>query len=184
MGGSREGAVTTALEFFDGGGFERRLADLVAIRSTSQDPGHEADLHAYLATITPWLEQLGFTCSTHDNPVAGSGPILLAERLEEAGPTVITYGHGDTVRGLEDQWEAGLDPWRLTRRDDRWYGRGSADNKGQHVINLSALEAVIAERGGELGYSIKLIVETGEESGSKGLSEIVAANKEMLAADV
>ena len=184
MSGSRDGAVAAALSFFDEGGFERRLGELVAIRSTSQDPGHEADLHAYLAEITPWLERLGFTCSTHDNPVAGSGPILLAERLEASGPTVITYGHGDTVRGLEDQWEAGLDPWQLTRRDDRWYGRGSADNKGQHVINLSALDAVIAERGGTLGYSIKLIIETGEESGSKGLSEIVAANKEKLAADV
>ena len=184
MSGSRDSGVAAALAFFDEGGFERRLSDLVAIRSTSQDPGHEADLHTYLATITPWLEQLGFTCSVHDNPVAGSGPILLAERLEAVGPTVITYGHGDTVRGLEDQWEAGLDPWTLQRVGDRWYGRGSADNKGQHVINLSALEAVIAARGGRLGYSVKLIIETGEESGSKGLSEIVAANKERLAADV
>ncbi len=88
------------------------------------------------------------------------------------------------MRGLEDQWEPGLDPWRLTREGDRWYGRGSADNKGQHVINLSALEAVLAERGGKLGFNVKLIIETGEESGSKGLSEIVAANKEKLAADV
>jgi acetylornithine deacetylase/succinyl-diaminopimelate desuccinylase-like protein len=116
--------------------------------------------------------------------VEGSGPILLAERIEGQGPTIITYGHGDTVRGLEDQWRPGLDPWTLTREDDRWYGRGSADNKGQHALNLSALEAVLAERGGKLGFNIKLIIETGEESGSKGLSEIVAANKEKLAADV
>ncbi len=184
MTGSRDNAVTNALAFFDDGGFEQRLGDLVAIRSTSQDPGHERDLAQYLETIQPWLERLGFTCEIHPNPVAGSGPILLAERLEATGPTIITYGHGDTVRGLEDQWQPGLDPWRLTRDGDRWYGRGSADNKGQHVINLSALETVIAERGGSLGYSVKLIIETGEESGSKGLSEIVAANKQKLAADV
>ena len=180
----RDAAVGQALAFFDGGGFERWLSELVAIRSTSQDPGHERDLAAYLETITPWLERLGFRCSVHPNPVAGAGPILLGERIEGDGPTVITYGHGDTVRGLEDQWQAGLDPWTLTRDGDRWYGRGSADNKGQHVINLSALEAVIEARGGRLGYNVKLIIETGEESGSKGLSEIVAANKEKLAADV
>ena len=184
MSGERDGAIAKALAFFDDGGFERRLADLVAIRSTSQDPGHERDLQAYLDAIQPWLERLGFTCAIHPNPVAGSGPILLAERIEDAGPTIITYGHGDTVRGLEDQWEPGLDPWELKRDGDRWYGRGSADNKGQHVINLSALEAVIAERGGTLGYNVKLIIETGEESGSKGLTEIVAANKQKLAADV
>jgi acetylornithine deacetylase/succinyl-diaminopimelate desuccinylase-like protein len=183
--GSRQGAIDRALAFFDGGGFETRLAELVAIRSTSQDPAHAAELPRYLNEgIVPLLERLGFTWSIHENPEPGSGPILLAERIEGPGPTVITYGHGDTVRGLEDQWRAGLDPWALTPEPDRWYGRGSADNKGQHAINLSALEAVLAERGGRLGYNVKLIVETGEESGSKGLSEIVAANRERLAADV
>ena len=182
---SRAGAIEKALAFFDNGGFEQRLAKLVAIRSTSQDPGHGPDLETYLnAGMKPWLETLGFTCTIHPNPVPGSGPILLAERIEGPGPTIITYGHGDTVRGLEDQWRAGLDPWTLTREDDRWYGRGSADNKGQHALNLSALEAVLAERGGKLGFNLKLIIETGEESGSKGLSEIVAAHKEALRADV
>ncbi len=184
MSGTRQGAIDRALTFFDGGDFEQRLADLVAIPSTSQDPGHERDLQAYLDAVRPWLESMGFRCTIHPNPVAGSGPILLAERIEGDGPTVVTYGHGDTVRGLEDQWRPGLDPWRLTREGDRWYGRGSADNKGQHVINLSALESVLAERGGKLGFNVKLILETGEESGSKGLSQLVAAHKEKLAADV
>ncbi|HYZ60815.1 MAG TPA: M20 family metallopeptidase [Acetobacteraceae bacterium] len=184
MGGTREGAIGKALAFFDGGGFEQRLGGLVAIPSTSQEPSHRADLDAYLQALLPWLEGLGFVCTIHPNPVAGSGPILLGERIEGAGPTVITYGHGDTVRGLEDQWRPGLEPWRLIREDDRWYGRGSADNKGQHVLNLSALESVLQERGGKLGFNVKLIIETGEESGSKGLSEIVAANKDKLAADV
>ena len=183
--GTRQGAIDRALAFFDGGGFEQRLADLVAIRSTSQDTGHEAELGRYLDQgIRPLLDRLGFTVDVRPNPVSGAGPILLAERIEGNGPTVITYGHGDTVRGLDDQWRDGLDPWRLTREGDRWYGRGSADNKGQHAINLSALEAVLQERGGRLGFNLKLIIETGEESGSKGLSEIVAANKETLAADV
>ncbi len=182
---SRQGAIDRALAFFDEGGFEQRLSALVAIRSTSQDPGFEVELGRYLEEgVRPLLDRLGFSYAIHQNPVPGSGPILLAERIEGEGPTVITYGHGDTVRGLEDQWRAGLDPWRLTREGDRWYGRGSADNKGQHAINLSALEAVLRERGGKLGFNIKLIIETGEESGSKGLSELVASNKERLAADV
>ncbi len=183
--GSRQGAIDRALAFFDGGGFEDRLAKLVAIRSTSQDPDHAAELPRYLEQgMRPLLDGLGFTQTIHPNPIEGSGPILIAERLEGAGPTVVTYGHGDTVRGLEDQWREGLDPWTLTRAGDRWYGRGSADNKGQHVINLSALEAVLAERGGRLGFNLKLIVETGEESGSKGLGEIVTAHRQALAADV
>src|SRR5262249_43089595 len=154
--------------------------------STSQDPGHESDVQHYLAgAIRPWLERMGFAVSIHPNPVSGFGPILVAERIEDRGyATVLTYGHGDTVRGLEDQWRPGLEPWRLTEEGDRWYGRGSADNKGQHALNLSALEAVLAERNGRLGYNLKLVLETCEERGSIGLRDFVAAHKDELAADV
>ena len=183
--GTREGAVAAALAGFDGGGFKRHLAELVAIPSTSQDLGHEADLQRYLAdTITPWLRRLGFTSAVYPNPAAGFGPILVAERIEGAGPTILTYGHGDTVRGLADQWREGLDPWVLREEDGRWYGRGTADNKGQHAINLHALEAVLAERGGKLGFSVKLVLETAEERGSQGLRAFVAAHAGLLAADV
>ncbi len=185
MSGTKGGAVGRALAFFDEGGFEARLAELVAVPSTSQDPGHDADLLRYLQDhIRPWLERMGFAAELHANPVPGFGPILLAERIEGAGPTVLTYGHGDTVRGLEDQWRPGLDPWALTKQGDRWYGRGSADNKGQHALNLAALEAVLAERGGRLGFNLKLILETAEERGSQGLREFVAAHRGRLAADV
>ena len=126
---------------------------------------------------SPGWSGMGFTVAIHANPRDGFGPILTAERLEDpARPTVLTYGHGDTVRGLEDQWRAGLDPWRLTEEGDRWYGRGSADNKGQHALNLSALEAVLAERGGKLGFNLKLVLETCEERGSIGLRDFVAAH--------
>ena len=41
-----------------------------------------------------------------------------------------------------------------------------------------------AERGGRLGFNAKFIIEMGEESGSKGLAELVAAHKTDFAADV
>ncbi len=183
---SRDAAILRAREHFDSGAFKAHLAELVAIPSTAQDPDFAAALPEYLnGAIRPWLERLGFTVSVHDNPVAGFGPILMAERLEDSTrPTVITYGHGDTVRGLDEQWSAGLKPWTLTEQDGRWYGRGSVDNKGQHALNLAALEAVLAERGGKLGFNIKLVLEMAEERGSKGLKEFVAAHSKELAADV
>jgi len=72
----------------------------------------------------------------------------------------------------------------LTEEAGRWYGRGTADNKGQHALNLAALEAVIAERGGRLGCNVKIVLEMAEERGSRGLREFVAAHREELAADV
>jgi acetylornithine deacetylase/succinyl-diaminopimelate desuccinylase-like protein len=97
---------------------------------------------------------------------------------------VLGYGHGDVVRGLEDQWTKGKGPWIATREGDRLYGRGTADNKGQHTLNMAALEAVLRERGGRLGFNAKFLIEMGEETGSKGLADLVAAHKAEFAADV
>jgi acetylornithine deacetylase/succinyl-diaminopimelate desuccinylase-like protein len=188
--GTREGAIARAMTDFDSGQFQKRLARLVAIPSTSQDPDHAPDVQRYLDTgIQPWLERMGFTVEIFPNPVNGFGPILYAERLEEGCTgNCLTYGHGDTVRGLDDQWRAGLAPWTLTAEADRWFGRGAADNKGQHALNLSALEAVLAERGadrgGVLGFNLKLVLETSEERGSTGLRAFVAEQADRLAADV
>jgi acetylornithine deacetylase/succinyl-diaminopimelate desuccinylase-like protein len=182
---SRDGAIGRALTFFDNGGFEGLLSRLVAFPSTSQEEGSGPALESYLKDgISPWLATLGFTAEIHPNPLPGFGPILTATRIEDpARPTVLLYGHGDTVRGLDDQWRPGLKPWVVTTEPDRWYGRGTADNKGQHAINLAALEAVLAERGGKLGANIKLVIEMAEERGSKGLKEFVASHAAMLAAD-
>jgi Acetylornithine deacetylase/Succinyl-diaminopimelate desuccinylase and related deacylases len=66
---------------------------------------------------------------------------------------------------------------------ERLYGRGAADNKAQHLINLMALEAVLAMRG-RLGFNLTLLLEMGEEIGSPGLAELALAEREALAADV
>ncbi|HEY2132816.1 MAG TPA: M20/M25/M40 family metallo-hydrolase, partial [Acetobacteraceae bacterium] len=111
--------------------------------------------HYLSGSIRPWLERMGFTAEIYPNPEAGFGPILFAERHEAADrATILTYGHGDTVRGLDEQWRQGLSPWTLSEEGDRWYGRGTADNKGQHALKLTALEAVLAERGGVLGFNL------------------------------
>jgi acetylornithine deacetylase/succinyl-diaminopimelate desuccinylase-like protein len=97
---------------------------------------------------------------------------------------VLIYGHGDTVRGLDDLWRPGLSPWTLTVEGQRIYGRGTADNKGQHSINIAALAAVLAERD-RLGFNAKILIEMGEEMGSSGLHELCVRHKgKLLGADL
>ena len=182
----RDAALAAAAALFDTGRLKDTLSRLVAIPSTSQDESGAPHLGRYLEEgLRPWLEKLGFTVQVHPNPEAGFGPILTGVRIEDpARPTALLYGHGDTVRGLEDQWRAGLEPWKLIEEGDRWYGRGTADNKGQHALNIAALEAVLNERGGKLGFNVKIVLEMAEERGSKGLREFVAAHAKDLAADV
>src|SRR5262249_22217688 len=75
---------------------------------------------------------------------------------------------GDVVAGYDDQWSDGRSPWSVTLSQGRWYGRGTADNKGQHTINLAALGRVLDARG-RLGFNAKLLLEMGEEIGSPRL---------------
>ncbi len=81
----------------------------------SQAPGQGASLRAYLdAFITPLVTRLGFEAPRiFDNPNGVHGPFLIAERHEGASlPTILIYGHGDTVRGYPEQWREGLSPGR------------------------------------------------------------------------
>ncbi|WFF42138.1 M20 peptidase family dipeptidase [Salinicola endophyticus] len=183
---SRQQALASVYKGFDEGEFRRQLAARVAVRSDSQSGDGNAELERYLTEcIIPDLERLGFTWEIVANPEPGYGPLLLAERHEaDAALCVLTYGHGDVVRGYDAQWREGLSPWQVTVEGERWYGRGTADNKGQHSVNLAALAAVIEARGGRLGYTVKLVLEMGEETGSPGLKAICEAYRERLAADL
>lgn len=182
---TRETAVREAQAYFDSGRFNTDLARRVACRTESQVPGRIEALYDYLTEdIRPQLEALGMDCRIVENAVEGGGPFLLAERMEgDTLPTVLSYGHGDTIHGQDERWRDGLSPWRLTVQGDRIYGRGTADNKGQHTVNLGALGAVLKVRG-RLGFNLRLVIETGEEIGSPGLEELARDRADRLRADV
>ena len=181
---TRDDAMVLATDYFDRGAFEADLARRVAIPSESQIVEGLPHCARYLdEEMAPAFEAMGFECRVFANPVERAGPILLATRLEdERLPTLLGYGHGDVVRGMEERWTRGAGPWTTAREGDRLYGRGTADNKGQHTINMAALGAVLETRG-RLGFNAKFMVETGEENGSAGVHDVVRANRDAFAAD-
>jgi acetylornithine deacetylase/succinyl-diaminopimelate desuccinylase-like protein len=181
---SRHAAIARAQAYFDSGAFKADLGRRVEIATESQNPQRAGELKTYIdVEMKPALEALGFSCRvlTHEK---ARGPFLYGERIEDAErPTVLGYGHGDVIRGLDAGWRQGLKPWQLVETEERYYGRGVADNKGQHTINLAALAAVLAARG-RLGFNCKWLIEMGEEIGSPGLRELCAEHRDLLAADV
>ena len=182
---SRNEAISRIESYFDNGTFKTDLARRVAIRTESPIPKSRPQLYRYLIDeISPYLEAMGFNCEVFDNPSNDGGPFLVARRYESGNvPTVMTYGHGDVVRGYDEQWREGLNPWLVTEEGERWYGRGTADNKGQHTINLAAMKTVLETRG-QLGFNVIALIETGEECGSPGLKDFCATHKELFEADV
>ncbi len=181
---TRAQAIAQAEQCFDSGAFRTLLARRLALPTESQNPDRAAVLADYLeAEIRPAFEALGFTCRTLTHPKA-LAPFLYAERIEDPDlPTVLGYGHGDVIRGLEREWKQGLSPWALTEAEGRWYGRGIADNKGQHSINMEALRLVLETRG-KLGFNAKYLIEMGEETGSMGLRELCTEHRDLMAADL
>ncbi len=185
MSATRDNAVAQAERYFDDGGFVAGLSRLVAAPTQSQLDGAQPALRDYFdQVIGPELSDCGFTLELLDNPEPAAGPLLFAHRAEGADlPTVLIYGHGDVVVGQDDGWHDGLSPWTLTADGDRLYGRGTADNKGQHWINISALRTVLNERG-RLGFNCKILLESDEEMGSRGLRAFCEQERARLAADV
>src|SRR5690349_23780289 len=146
---TRQTVITAIEKYFDSGGFIADLGRRVAIKTESQNPERQAELERYLEEeMSESLARLGMTSRIFPNPKGRGGPFLVAELIEDPKrPTVLLYGHGDVIRGQDEQWRAGLGPWDVKQEGERIYGRGTADNKGQHTINLAANEAVLRTRG-------------------------------------
>jgi acetylornithine deacetylase/succinyl-diaminopimelate desuccinylase-like protein len=134
---TRAAAIARAHGYFDSGEFLVDLQRRVAIPSTSQEPDRAPALRRYLDDeMVPSLAPLGFTSRVLDNP--SGPPFLVAERTEDnAAVTVLIYGHGDTVRGLDDLWRPGLSPWALTVEGTRIYAAARPTTRDSTASTLA-----------------------------------------------
>jgi acetylornithine deacetylase/succinyl-diaminopimelate desuccinylase-like protein len=183
---TRSKAIALATDYFDSGRFRGDLQRRVAQPTESQNPERATELTRYLEDeIGAALAAMGFEFKLVPNHRDNAPPLLLARRIEdESALTVLMYGHGDVVNGQEGRWQQQRSPWLLQQDGERWYGRGTADNKGQHSVNLGALAAVLQARDGKLGYNVKMIFEMSEEIGSPGLWEACVGYADYLRADL
>lgn len=181
----RRDLLDAAAEFVDSGRFREELERLVAYPTESFSPDGRVALKSYLdEVIEPAFTAMGCTVERFDAWRGGSNSFLVASRHEDPDlPTVLCYGHADVTDGQAGAWTSGRDPWSLSDEGDRWYGRGSADNKGQHWINIVALRLLL-EQQGRLGFNLVFLLEGAEEIGSPDLAEFAAEHAGLLKADV
>ncbi|HEX6635569.1 MAG TPA: M20/M25/M40 family metallo-hydrolase [Usitatibacter sp.] len=127
------------------------------------------------------LQGWGFSVEVHPT---SSHPIIYAETGPADAPTTwLLYGHYDVYPADEKQEGWRTKPFEPVIEGDRVWGRGTGDNKGQHLAMLHAI-ALWRELHGELPIRVKAIVEGDEETGSAPLPEFVEANRDRLAADL
>jgi acetylornithine deacetylase/succinyl-diaminopimelate desuccinylase-like protein len=126
------------------------------------------------------LEEAGVQASimeTGGSPVViGTGP-WRQDRL-----TVLIYGHYDVQPpDPVEAWRT--PPFQPTLVDGRLYGRGTADNKGQHLAQILAMEG-LRTAFGELPCNVKVLLDGEEELGSPNLPAFVERHRDLLDADL
>jgi cysteinylglycine-S-conjugate dipeptidase len=159
------------------------LAELVAFRSVADTQQYPA---AGCEKAAQWVVDAFAEVGLQDvkmSPTPDGSNCVHGYAPGPAGsPTVLLYCHYDVQPPLgEELWTAPI--WELTERDGRWYGRGSADCKGNIVMHLTALRALREANGGGFPCGVKLICEGSEEQGTGGLEEFVPPNADLLRAD-
>jgi acetylornithine deacetylase/succinyl-diaminopimelate desuccinylase-like protein len=116
------------------------------------------------------------------HPTADGSLAVVGRTLGPSGaPTVLLYSHYDVVPvGDADDWHT--PPWELTEHDGRWYGRGSADCKGNLVASLLALRA-LREVLGEWPVEVAVVCEGSEEQSSGGMEALARSRPELVQCD-
>lgn len=142
---------------------------------------HHSRVEDSAQLLTRILEESGFTVDVLPTP---GYPVLLAEAgsKDPEALSVLIYGHYDVQPADPlEAWDS--PPFEPTLRSGRLYGRGTGDNKGQHlahILGVKTLEAV----DGALPIRIKMVLEGEEESGSPHLAETFTRYRDRLHADL
>jgi len=158
------------------------LRQSVAIPSISTDGQHGKEISQTAALVCDFMRQAGLN-NVREISFGESYPYSYGEWLGAPGkPTLFLYSHHDVQPvNYANQWLS--DPWTLTRRDGRLFGRGSADDKAAFVAQLGAIAAWL-KTNGSLPVNVKVLCEGEEEVGSRNLQGFFKNHRECIEADV
>jgi acetylornithine deacetylase/succinyl-diaminopimelate desuccinylase-like protein len=156
------------------------LKEFLRIPSVSTKSEHKPDIERAAQWVADRLRAAGL--ENIEIVPTKMHPLVYGESLRAPGkPTILFYGHYD-VQPAEP-----LDLWTTPAfepavRNNKLYGRGTADDKGQVHIHIKALEALLKTLG-RLPINVKVMIEGEEEVGSVSLWDFVKENQKRLKAD-
>jgi acetylornithine deacetylase/succinyl-diaminopimelate desuccinylase-like protein len=156
------------------------LLEFLRIPSISSLPEHKDDVQQAAQWVSARLQRAGM----EDVQVLATGghPVVFGQWLHAEGkPTILIYGHFDTqpVDPL-DLWTH--PPFEPVVKENRVYARGAADDKGNMLIPILAVEAMLNSQE-TLPVNVKFFFEGQEEIGSPQLPEFIAAHRDLLSCD-
>ncbi|MGD2009213.1 MAG: acetylornithine deacetylase [Cellvibrionales bacterium] len=150
--------------------FVTQLRELVTTCSiSSPDPSWDTSNRGVIHTLATFAEAAGFDVQVQALDANPNGKANLVARLGPARPEepgiggLVLSGHTDTVPYDEGLWTA--DPLKVTERDQKLFGLGSADMKGFFPLALAAVAEI---QPSQLRAPIYLLATADEESTMRG----------------
>lgn len=137
------------------------LSDLIAIKSVNEN---EIEVANYLRELFA-----DFDIPSALVPVTDTRVNLVAE-IGSGHPVIGISGHMDVVSpGDESEWTS--DPFTLTERDGKLYGRGTDDMKAG-LVNLALTMIELKENEELKKGTVRFMATTGEEVGGAGSKKL------------
>jgi acetylornithine deacetylase/succinyl-diaminopimelate desuccinylase-like protein len=156
-------------EWFD------ELTQFLRIPSISADPQHAGDVLAAGEWVRDLIRNAGGTAEIvdwHGHPLAVGE--IRASANADAAPTVLCYGHFDVQPADPlELWDSPA--FEPEIRDERLYGRGVADDKGQLYMLLAGARALA--QAGTLPVNVRFACDGEEETGGHSIVEFLEADE-------
>ncbi|MCE7957484.1 MAG: M20/M25/M40 family metallo-hydrolase, partial [Acidobacteria bacterium ACB2] len=157
---------------------EELLKEFVEIPTVSVDPEKKPAIHELAKLAAARIRDFGgepCTIETGGNPIVhgawGSNPDW---------PTLTVYNHLDVQPAdkVPEGWET--EPFVFTKAGDKYFGRGTTDDKGPALTALLGIKAALEA---EVPVNLRVLWEFEEEIGSPSFEAGVVASKDHLASD-
>jgi acetylornithine deacetylase len=145
------------------------LKRLIAFDTTSRKPNIEL-----IEWVGDYFKARGVPCWTVLSPETGKAN-LIARLGPEAEGGVMLAGHSDVVPVDGQNWTS--DPWKLTERDGRLYGRGAADMKAFLALALDLANDPAARA---LKRPVLIALTHDEEVGCLGAPHLLSAMPKLV----
>ncbi|MGH7046942.1 MAG: acetylornithine deacetylase [Stellaceae bacterium] len=125
--------------------------------------------------VADYLDGHGIASSLTRNPAATKANLFATIGRDDRGGIILS-GHTDVVPVEGQDWQS--DPFRLDLREDRCYGRGTADMKGFLALCLALVPQAVAR---PLEIPLHLALSYDEEVGCLGVPALIASLPEGIA---
>ncbi|HEY1250809.1 MAG TPA: M20/M25/M40 family metallo-hydrolase [Thermoanaerobaculia bacterium] len=154
--------------------YERVLKEIVEIPSVSVEPQRKGEVRRAAEYAASLLESFGARATLYET----KGHPLVYGRFDKSDrlPTITVYNHLDVQPAEGPDWNTA--PFSFVRQGDRYFGRGTTDDKGPAITALFGARYAFQN---DTPVNIHFLWELEEEIGSPNFETTIRANAKEFA---